>query len=500
MATIIYGNDLTDITLAEATTGFTAIGSPSGLSASPDIAVQGTNCVDKQITGANKGMLYDNGSTITMGADDHVFAWIIGSTPGLEDTLALEGKVVAIGTTIANYIVFHVSGSDVSIPGLRTEVCYPIRYVTTTSGSAPYRTLYGSTPGANPQWFGGKLNTTATVKGANLGVDAVRYGTGYYLTEGTIPAPGNFEGVAADNDAVSARRGIFSAVPGGFSMQGRMVFGQNTSGTPTLCIFNQTIGATITLTDTPHSLTDFTQFIFDHADTLCFWRNIAVKALGTHNPGQFRVINDGVAMNLTDCSFTDIGILEIRATCVFRRVSIINCDQITVRTGQLADCTFDNYTGAADTAALVWTDNLDTDGKLDGTSFTASGAILSHAIEFGTSSALTLGLVDVTFTDYSASNGVNDSMLLFADRGSDVTWTVNVSGGTTPSYKKARAGDTVNIINAVTISDTVRDVDDNGLVDGARVFWTRPRTRRTACRSVTRSTSLVPTSTCTTTR
>ena len=54
MAAGTYSTDLTDITLCEATTGFSALGGGgAGLGAGVDFAIQGTNAVDKQVSNSN---------------------------------------------------------------------------------------------------------------------------------------------------------------------------------------------------------------------------------------------------------------------------------------------------------------------------------------------------------------------------------------------------------------------------------------------------------------
>jgi hypothetical protein len=107
--------------------------------------------------------------------------------------------------------------------------------------------------------------------------------------------------------------------------------------------------------------------------------------------------------------------------------------------------------------------------------FFSKGAAAHHAIEFGTNAPTTMTLTGVTYSGFNAANGQNDSTLLFPDKGSDTTWTINISGGDTPSYKKARAGDTVNIVASTTITLTgliagteirVYDSGDDSVIDG----------------------------------
>jgi len=176
-----YDHDLTTVTNSTDTTGWAAVGGGgAGLAADPDFAMQGSTTITKQVSGAggaNKGMLYDNGSSIDLDADDHVWVWIFTATPGVTDTIENEGVVLAAGLDDANYNAFHVDGQDTFGAQGRVGKCYVVDYITSASTVSPYRTNYG-TPTAALQFIGGKINVVTSVKGPNLGVDAVRYGTG----------------------------------------------------------------------------------------------------------------------------------------------------------------------------------------------------------------------------------------------------------------------------------------------------------------------------------
>ena len=66
MTAATYTSDLTDIYLFESTGGVGAYGGGgAGLGAGPDYAMEGINAVDKQITNAEKGFLFDNVSNFT---------------------------------------------------------------------------------------------------------------------------------------------------------------------------------------------------------------------------------------------------------------------------------------------------------------------------------------------------------------------------------------------------------------------------------------------------
>ena len=441
MAAPVYATDLVDITTAESTTGWTAVGGgASGLSASPDIAMQGTNCVDKQVTASEKGQLFDNGATITPGASEHFWVWLFMSTPGLTDTLANRGLTVAIGTSTTAYNKFHVEGNNTYGAQGRVGKCYPVRYVTSSSGTAPYRTLVGS-PGANPQWFGGVANITASVKGANLGVDAIRRGTGMFITVGDSGDPGTFSGAAThDND--STRRWSVLTFLGGssYELQGRFVVGQNASATPTAAYFSAS-NATVSIVDTPHSQTDFTQVVVDHASTTFNLTNIAFVAAGTNNPGRLVFNNASTTSALTGCSFGSFGISTLRAgvtatTCTWRSSGLVTQNGATI-TG----CTF---SATSDSVKALLADNP---GLISNCTFVSGGT--KHAIEI--SAAGTYTFTGNSFSGYAASDGSTGNEAIYNNSGGAVT--LNISGGTTPSIRNgAGASTTVNSTVTVTVT------------------------------------------------
>lgn len=450
MAAPSYTEDLTDITLAESTTGWNALGGGgAGLGVGVDFSMQGTNCVDKQITSAEKGQVFDFGSTITPGTNTHFFIWVFLATPGLANTLANRGLAMILGTSTTAYVAYHVEGSETYGATGRVGKCYPIRYVTSANASPPYRTVTGS-PGASPQYFGATANITGSVKSANLGVDAIRHGTGAYITAGDSGNPGTFAGFAAVNDNISNRWGILSAIGGGYELQGRFVVGQNNAQTPTLAYFDDE-NEVVSFIDTPHSLPDFTQIIVDHASTEFYLSNITFQALGTNNPGRL-VFNNAFAASLTGCTFANIGATTlisavIADSCIWR-----SSGQITAAGATITNSTINGYSGASDTSALVWNTSTDPNGLLDGTNF-IKGAGTTHAIEFGTSSSTTMTLTEVNFSGYNASNGQTDSAIYI--KRTTGTVTINITGGNTPSYKTDGAT-VVLVAGAVTVTLTAQ--------------------------------------------
>jgi hypothetical protein len=347
MAAAVYTTDLVSIIQNIAsTTGWTALGGgASGLGIGPDMAMQGTNAIDKPVTASEKGMVYDNGVTITPAANTHFFVWVFLATPGLSATLANRGLAAVLGTSDLAYTAFHLEGNDTYGAAGRVARCYPVRYVTGTVAGVKTNT---GAPGANPRFFGSTTNITGTVKGANLGISAIRYGTGLFITAGEVALPATFAGTAATNDAIANRWGILTKLGASFELQGRMVVGQTSAGTPTAAYFAAS-NQTVSMVDTPHSLTDFTQLIVDHASTVFNLTNITFKAVGTNNRGRLVYNNASTVSALTGVTFDGMGISTLRAgvtatNCTWRASGQVTPNAATI-TSSLFEASSDT-TGA----------------------------------------------------------------------------------------------------------------------------------------------------------
>lgn len=470
MAVPSYTEDLTDLTMCEATTGFSALGGgAAGLGAGVDFAIQGTNAVDKQITGTTvKGMVWDNGATITMGADDHLFIWLMPATPGTMTSLATGGLRVTIGTTTSDYNDYYVQGSD-TYPGGGNK-CYCVRHIAGT----PSPGSQTGTPGANPQWFGGQISNTGTVRGSNFGIDAIRYGTGAYLTAGELISAGDasddpctFAGFATQNDNTSNRWGILAAVPGGYALQGRFVVGQNNAGTATLARFADS-NTTIFITDITHSLTDFTQIIVDHASTRLEWNNVSILALGTNNPGQLVFNNASSTGVVNGGTYTNIGISTLRAGFTFTGTTWRSTGIITQNGSTLTDCVFDSSTNIHHILS-------DDPSLISGGDFTFGSG---HAVRCDTIGTYNWnGNTDTGYTGTRGSNptsasGSTDAMFYNNSTG---LITLNVgAGGQAPSVRNGTGATTV-VNNNVNVTFTgmkdntevrIYKTSDDSVVDG----------------------------------
>lgn len=441
MAVPVYSTDLSTrlITDAETTTGWAALGGgASGLSASPDLSMQGTNCVDKNITAAEKGQVFDSGGT-TIGAGEHIFTWLYVATPGLTALLASRGVSVVIGSATNAYVQYHVEGSDTYGAAGRVGKCYVVDYSvrTANTGSIPYRTVTGN-PGATPGVFGGIISTVAAVKGSNLGVDAIRYGKGAYITAGDSGTPATFAGFNAISDAVANRYGLLTKVGASYELQGMFAIGQDTAGTPTLAYFEDA-NATIVLVDTPHSAADFTQIVVDHASTVFNLSNVSITALGTNNPGRLIYNNASTVSALTSVALTGIGISTLRAGVTATSCTWRSCDTITQNGATITGCTITSSTG---TVGLV----SDTPASVTSCTFVSAGT--GHAIEILTPGTFTWSNNDSGY----GTTGTTDATV-YNNSGGLVT--INVAAGaSTPTYLNGASATTSVVSGQITLTLT----------------------------------------------
>lgn len=469
MAAPSYTEDLTDIDLAESGSSGIAVNYSGGGGGAPafgaDLGMQGAGCWDRQVSGQERGIVFNqtpgSGTTAT---DVHIFQWGFVATPGITDNLATRGAYVIIGTGTGANVQYHVEGNDTYGAAGRVGKCYVVRYVTTANtGSVPYRTVTG-TPGATPTHFGFGCKTTASAKGSNLGCDAVRYGTGAYITAGESADPATFDGFATQNDSINNRWGILTKIGASYELQGRFVIGQNNSKVATLAYFDDS-DRTIQLVDTVHSTTDFTQIIIDHASTEAYLTNINITALGTNNPGRFVVNNASSTVEITGGTWTDIGITTLQAGCTVDGLTWRTSDTVTSNGASLANCVFDRSSA---TEALVC-DDLD---DLDGCEFISDGT--GHGVDLGTISVNTTMGWNCTDSGYTASSSGNETILVSVPTGT--TLTINVAAGaTTPSVYNTGTGGagSINVVSGqVTTTIKVVDIDTGTALQNAMVYVT----------------------------
>jgi len=447
MAAPTYTSDLADISLATAAetwvepTNATSGGLPID---ETDFFIEGTQCKSKSYnTTGQGGACRDYGSNIAITSGKAVYTWVYWWAPNVLAARASGGLQVMVGSGQGVYKQWYVLGNDNYTYG--GWQCIPVDPEITPSNS------YGSpsTP-MNYRWFGMIVSNSANVaKGQPFGVDATRWGREFRIVGGSSgDGYATFTGAAAWNDNINRRWGQVQAVDGGFLLQGLLVIGYGGA-----CEFVDS-NKTVIIPNHLFVASGFNGIEVRNTSTVLTLTNCVFRALGTVGPGNWTATDDA-NVDLTNCSFLSWGTFSFLANTNVPGTLFLDCKQITAGGAGFLGAKIDSPNVSADSYGLYWNTSDSVNGKTDRMVFTKNASVAHHAIGFGTSASTTIALNNITFSGFSASDGQNDSVLYFPDKGSDTTWTVNCSGVTgTVSYKKARSGDTVNVVNSVTVTLT----------------------------------------------
>ena len=437
MAAPSYATDLVDINAsAESVTSWSALGGGgAGLSADPDFAIQPTNSVTKQVSGAAtlKGMVYEFGSTRTQATNDHIYQWIYATCPGLIDTLANGGMRVSVGTSDTALNEYYIRGSATYAAG--GWVCEPVRYNSAVTPS-PGRQL--GTPGSAPSSFGGQILTTGTIKAVNFSCDVCYEGSQIEVTAGDVTTPATYARLTTYAYDSTRRWGIALPIDGGASVQGKVYW-----GTAATSCYARDSGKLVTFVDTPHSLTDLSEIIHANASSDQEFLSMSFLALGTNNRGKISILNNAV-VDYTASSFTGIDTVVAGGTnSVFDGCVFSGCNEVDGAGGSFLGASFLLPTVATDSYALLHNVAADPDGEFDNCIFT-KGANAHHAIEFGTSAPTTITLRGIDFTGFS---GTTTSAALNFLRTTGTT-TVNLIGCTGTITAQVTGSHTVDLVVA----------------------------------------------------
>ena len=293
MGAPLHDTDLTDINLAETNTDWTSFagGAPSAII---DFAIQGTNCVARKVSNTTNGILYTPPSPIGVSQnDDHVFLWAVVTTPGIVDAKSAGGMTVQLGQQNNNYYQYYINGGDTLPQGGMQN--YAIRY-----GADGNPDVTAGNPNQACDIFGLETIIVQVSQGDNIAMDALRYGTGMYVTDGVGDAI-SFSSSAYVNDLNANKWGVLTAVPGGFNLKGRYVVGRGINGATTQSVFADD-NTFVVIEDTDnHTLGDFTQIQFDDNSTSATLDTINFTGVGDKNRGIFKVVNFNTSVAIDDC-------------------------------------------------------------------------------------------------------------------------------------------------------------------------------------------------------
>ena len=467
MAAPSYTEDLTDIDLANSTTGWaesSATQWKDGGSATTDTDypyIQGSVAITQQATKSTYcSLLYNNGTGITLPTDGAYFVWQVFSSPTVLQNKATGGMMVLVGSGLGDFYAWNVGGSDTGRNPYGGWQNWAVN-----TGESAYTTV--GTPGTTEQYIGAACNLTAGIgKGNPHGVDAIRYGRGSSIFKNGDVTNGycTFAGYAAVNDGTSTRWGLIQAIDGGYLWKGKMTFGDAT----TSCDFRDS-NANILIADTDKCTANFNTIEINNASTRVDWDNVKFTALGTQSPGRL-VTNANADLNWDACQFTDMGEFEFGGTNSTCTNAIWNgCGQIN-NTGVRVDLSGSQIvdsTVVADEGALYWNVSTSAETYTDGITF-EQGTAAHHAIRFGTSVTSSFTLRDLNLNGFGSGADTNGSTFRFdATTGSLTLSLVNcfVDGSSATSGNIGiddAAGISVTVsIDPVTFTVNIKDNEGN---------------------------------------
>ena len=457
-----YATNLTTFWL-EGSTTVTAIGTGGAGLGNPetDFFIQGTDCISKAAwTNAIKGFIIDAlGTTFTVPTTGGIIFWAKYDAAGSLATKANGGLRGIIGSGSGAYNAYYIGGSDTL--AFDSWIPYVIDPNTATVDATT------GSPDGNERWVGILANlptTSGPTKGNPIAMDAIRYGRcdlEYTSTSCT------FSGAEAFANDASRRWGLIELRNGAYLIQGFHSFGTSgasvTFSDSNKVLFFRPSGANNLTNDAV--ATGFNRIEILNASSSVTWDNISISALGTRARGVF--VHTAGTIAFTNCQFTDMDTFTLIAGSVITGTIWRRCNAVTAPGSTLNNSSFLTPTVAADASAVVWNANVDTDGKLDGVTF-SKGTNAHHAITLGANCPSSITIRDWTVSGFNASDEQNDSVIL---NNSGKSITVNVFGASgTISKKDTGGGSSTTIVSgAVTVAVNVKDTGGTN-IDGARVI------------------------------
>lgn len=200
--------NLTDIDLADSTTGWVGFQDAGGGTPSPsleqDLFIQGSAAISAKISGnnQNEGFWFDHSSGIDMTVTGrHLFIWIAVTTVANMNAIADGGLYIKVGSSTTNWNKYFIGGVDFTSPD-RGFIMYVMDLNKTPSE------INGTIDLTSVTHFGAGLKQSGTSKAENLVVDAMRYGDGMQVEGGEPGVPITWERVFEYDDDLANKFGL----------------------------------------------------------------------------------------------------------------------------------------------------------------------------------------------------------------------------------------------------------------------------------------------------
>jgi hypothetical protein len=430
MAAASYTTDLSTLSTAQATTGWTepgtwAAGQTPALET--DYFINGTSCISKTYNATGLGgLVYTAGAGVTIPTDGAFLAWQYFSCQNALATGANGGIRLIVGSGTAAFKAWNLGGSDVHTGKLWQNLAVDPSLTADYTVGAPTATRLTFGWAAN--------NNNPVTKGNPFAAGALRYGRCESRFNGGDLANGyaTFAGYAAQNDNVSNRWGLIEAVPGGYQFKGLMVLGY------TSAVDFRDSNTQILIDNTTKVSANFNRVEIRNASSRVDWTGISFLALGSVSKGRLQVVDNAI-VNIDACSFTGMDTFAFLSNSSLIDTTFRRCGIVTLGGATYDGCTFDRAAGSTAVTGTPAQCALVTN-----TQFVSDGT--GYAIEI-TGTAASLTLTNVGFTGYAGTNGSTGNEAVFVNIASG-TVTINISGGSTPTYRTA--GATVVVVSSAT--------------------------------------------------
>jgi hypothetical protein len=452
------------------------LGGGSAVTDNADFFIQGTLCTSAQAKSALNeyiGLGVDNAAAITWTSGWVAFIWHVLLPGNAMDLYGATnpGILGIIGTDLSTYTSWAVGGSDHG----RNPYGGWQNYAVDPENTNFFEQVGGGT-GTTYQWFGAATYMIAALqKGEPQGFDAMYYGRGEArIDAGEIANPGTFLGFATLNDNQSNRYGLLQSEGTGYLWKGLMTFGSVSA-----CYFVDS-NVNITIDDTPAAYATFNKIEINNVNSEISWNNITFTSV---NPaglsvGSFEMVDNATTMDMTGCVFTDMTTFIFLSNAALTVTTFRRCGLITQGEASMLGCIVAESTVGTNVGAVFYDNATDTDGVLDGMTF-SKGTNAHHAIDFGTTmtgAPKNITLRDCNFNGFGAVDDSDDSTVRFLATTGTVTLSLvgcQVDGGGA-SESNFSVHDTAGVvvtlsIDPVTMLVTVFD-DDGVLLDDARVY------------------------------
>lgn len=433
----------------------------SALGAGADFALQGNNAIDMKITSSNgtRGPVFEPNTGQSLPAGQRWFIWTYVATPGILTTTTGPGTAYGQGLFFGNSVnsngaryIFNVAVPDTFGAASRVGQCYMID----PSGGPGASGETNGSPSEPWNFIGSVASFSANSKGSNFATDAIRRGTGHYITAGEEADPILIADIG-DFDALQANRyGVVVPLGGGtYEIQGVLAIGQNNAQTPTLAYMDDSSGFTLSAKRLFGASTDgATKFIVDGVGTTCNIRGASFTTTAIDNAARTFDID----FNNGTSSWTGVTITGIDVTCgSSATVSFSRCTFAKRIVSEIVQV--DSTVTALTVANHTFTNCLFQQGSsLIPVTVASLNQLVNctHENTNTTGHAVDLGLVDAaqtmtwtgTTTGYSATDGNEEILVQYTDTSNPLI--ISVPAGYTEPNVKNTGGGTVQVVAAQT--------------------------------------------------